>query len=228
MNIFGVSLADSRNQLIAASFFGGTFISKSLFDRIVKPIVPSYEFSFLKSQTAVSLGLATYTTLKIMELAKLIPSVPLPFKIIGALSTFALMTSGLVKTMYSLKTADDLARRFNAMQQYCLSLKEQGKPFHCSIELINPQDSKPYLIHVIYKPQKDEKIKLFFTNKAHSVFPDTYLIISPSEVDPSTEKLLIDYLNNVFEFGQEGILTTTDLDIESVVVNEAVLERELF
>ena len=222
------SFENARYNLRPVAFVLGIFLLEKLYYRSISLSIPDYQIGFIKARKVVSIGFAAYTTLKIMELAKLIPSVPLPFKIIGALSTFALATSGLAKAMYSLKTANDLAQRFSAMQKHCLSLKEQGKPFHCSIELINPQDSKPYLIHVIYKPQKDGEIKLFFTNKAHSVFPDTYLIISPFEVDPSTEKLLIDNLNNVFEFGQEGILTTTDLDIESVVVNEAVLERELF
>lgn len=234
MSIYGFrlrpfdSFENARYNLRPVAFILGTFLLEKLYYRSLSLSIPDYQIGFIKARKVVSIGFAAYTTLKIMELAKLIPSVPLPFKIIGALSTFALATSGLAKAMYSLKTANDLAQRFSAMQKHCLSLKEKGLPFHCSIELINPQDSKPYLIHVIYKPQKEEKIKLFYINDRHHVLPDTYLIISPFKVDPSTEKLITEYLNEVFNLDQEGMLTITDLDIKSVVVNEQILERTPF
>lgn len=241
MSIFGFSLLPTTSfenlqyNLQPVFFLGGTFLTEKLFDRAISLAAADYQIGFIKPKKIVSIGLATYTTLKIMELAKLISSVPFIAKVFGAASLIALLTSAgvtwrkTVEPEKPLKAADDPAPRFSALQQYCLSLKNQGKPFHCSIELINPKDAQPYLIHIIYKPQKDEEIKLFLSSNRYATSQGSYMIISPIDTDPYTDTLLTNYLGEIIGLGQEGELTIADLDLnESVLVNKQPLERISF
>ena len=191
MQIFGFNLTDRQNQTIAAAFCAGTFVSKLLFDRIVKPVVPNYEFSFLKSRTTVSLGLAAYTTLKIMELAKLIPSVPLPFKVIGGASLFAWLTSLGFACREAFQPEENPLEIF---RHNCSALRgENGKdprPFHYAIELKNSGQSPSPIVHVIYNPCRGNEMHLCLKNEGRKVLKETnYALICSADISSYRDEI---------------------------------------
>lgn len=161
MEIFGVNLTDRQNQTLFVVSSCSSLALKLLFDQVVKPVVPDHKFSFLKSQTAVSLGLAACTTLKIMELAKLIPSVPLPSKVIGGASLFAWLTSAAFACKQAFLPEED---PLEVLRRNCSVLKgvEGGhqNSFHYAIRSNKSDPISSPVVHVIYNPYPHDEIHL--------------------------------------------------------------------